>query len=298
MDAQPWKTQPTLDRLGEARGSLDSLKALWQEPSARLLVVDASGRVAAATGTGPDDFGTSIALQSDSFDSARDVLLGRSEGVAWFCRRADLSAPGVSLRDGDFTAAQTELVAAATAVLAWHDGAGFCERCGQPSTMALGGFHRLCSNGHQIFPRTDPAMIVAVLDEQDRLLLAHQASWPEGRVSVLAGFLESGESAEHAVVREVREESGLEVVDVAYVTSQPWPYPRSLMLAFAARARGEVRVDGQEIAWGRWYTPDELTAAQADGLVIPGLGSVAGRLVQAWRTGTLHQAAQLSRDGA
>ncbi|MEL4357583.1 MULTISPECIES: NAD(+) diphosphatase [unclassified Luteococcus] len=283
----PWSLTPLLDRMGAARHDPAAPARWWRDPRARLLVVDSAGRVSS------DPFGcpTAEAPGRPGHDAQRDVLLGsvRREGndEVWFARRGEVAA-GHSLRDGSFEGARLELVTAATAVLAWHDACRFCERCGAPTEMAAGGFQRRCTGcGREIFPRTDPAMIVAVLDEKDRLLLGHQAAWAPGRVSILAGFLEAGESGEHAVVREVREESGLEVTQARFLSSQPWPYPRSLMLGFVARAQGEIRVDQTEIAWARWYSRDELTAALADGLSLPGPGSIAGRIIAAWRAGEL-----------
>lgn len=279
-----WNPQPLLDRLGAHR-SPQAMRELWL-PTARLLEVDPQGCVALDPAGRP---GREVG--GDELDLQRHVLLGRLEETSWFALRVAALPQGaavVSLREDGLGEGTRELLASAAAILAWHDRARYCELCAAPTTMASGGFHRTCTQcGRDHFPRTDPAMIVGVLDEHDRLLLAHQASWPEGRVSILAGFLEAGESAEHAVVREVREESGLEVHQVRYLASQPWPYPRSLMLGFSARARGEVTVDGHEIAWARWYTPDELTAAEAAGLTLPGLGSIAGRIIQRWREGTL-----------
>lgn len=278
---------PLLDRMGPARHDADGLAALWSAAGTRVLVVGERGGVALSGGHLAGEPATG------AYDPSRHVLLGRvdaAQGPAagtWFCRRGDVDS-GVTLREHVFEPVEVELVTAATAVLAWHDQAGFCERCGSPTAPAAGGFQRHCTAcGRDVFPRTDPAMIVAVLDADDRLLLAHQASWPEGRVSVLAGFLEAGESAEHAVVREVAEESGLAVSEVRFLASQPWPYPRSLMLAFTARAAGDIAVDGDEIAWARWYTPDDLMAAEAEGLTLPGKGSVAGRMIDAWRRGEL-----------
>lgn len=277
-----WTLQPHLDRAAGLRGDPELLAGLWRSDGSRLLVVDADGRVALPLGE----------ATTGRFDGTRTVFLGTvdapgASGVAWFAQRGEVH-DGVTLRDAELDATGVELVSAATAVLAWHDAAPFCERCGSATVVAAGGFQRHCTGcGRELFPRTDPAMIVAVLDDDDRLLLAHQASWPAGRVSILAGFLEAGESAEHAVVREVHEESGLGVAAVRYLTSQPWPYPRSLMLSFAARATGEVQVDGEEIAWARWYSPSDLDAAEADGLTLPGKGSVAGRMLDAWRRGEL-----------
>lgn len=280
-----WNLTPLLDRLGAVRGHPDELEALWASPTARLLVVDERGAVSG------DPLGEPVGELGQAYDPVRDVLLGRvgdaQEAVIWFARRGSVDG-GRTLRESAFDGADLEVVTAATAVLAWHDAARHCERCGAPSVMAHGGFQRHCTGcDREIFPRTDPAMIVAVLDEQDRLLLAHQASWPEGRVSILAGFLEAGESGEHAVVREVAEESGLQVTEARFLSSQPWPYPRSLMLGFVARAGGRVQVDGAEIAWATWYTRDELSKAIPDRLTLPGQGSIAGRIIRAWREGWL-----------
>lgn len=283
--------QPLLDRTGWARAQLSSVEELWQRPSARLLPVDHAGhamRPSRCAGTAGVDF-----------EPQRHILLGCSEGgrVPWFAVRvADGEVPAadaVGLRESQVTALDKELLEAATAILAWHDRGGAsgvpCERCGAATRVSPGGFSRHCvACGAEVFPRTDPAMIVAVLDEQDRILLAHQASWPEGRVSVLAGFLEAGESAEHAVVREVAEEAGLVVRAAHYVASQPWPFPRSLMLGFVARSGGEPRVDGQEIAWADWYSRDRYDRELAGGVITgPSANSIASRLIAQWRDGSL-----------
>lgn len=134
-------------------------------------------------------------------------------------------------------------------------------------------------------------MIVAVTDDDDRLLLAHQVRWDPTRVSVLAGFVEAGESLEQAVQREIAEEVGVQVTGLRYLGSQPWPFPRSLMLGFAARADDSpVRVDDQEIDHARYYTRDEVSAAVDSGaLTLPGPTSIASRMIAAWRAGTLGQ---------
>lgn len=132
-------------------------------------------------------------------------------------------------------------------------------------------------------------MIVAVLDADDRILLGRQASWDPGRMSVLAGFVEAGESLEQAVHREVLEESGLHLADVRYQASQPWPFPRSLMLGFAARAlEPTLRLNQREIERAEWYSRDQLADALTDGIVqLPGAASIAHRLITAWRRGAL-----------
>jgi NAD+ diphosphatase len=171
----------------------------------------------------------------------------------------------------------------------WHAAHPCCARCGTPTLVVRGGSVRRCpADGSEHFPRTDPAVIVLVHDGADRCVLGRNPAWPPGRYSVLAGFVEPGESAERAVVREVQEESGLAVGDVRYVTSQPWPFPASLMLAFTARADGdgEPRPADAELEDVRWFSRDELRAAAGwgagIGLQLPGAVSVARHLVDAW----------------
>jgi NAD+ diphosphatase len=150
-----------------------------------------------------------------------------------------------------------------------------------------GGFARHCKRcGRDHFPRTDPAVIVAVIDEADRILLGGQEAWGN-RVSVLAGFVESGESLEQAIHREVGEESDISLSELRYFGSQPWPFPRSLMVAFFARAAGtDIHVDINEIAHAEWYTRDQLSAKlEAGELGLPGKTSIAARMIQAWQDG-------------
>ena len=129
-----------------------------------------------------------------------------------------------------------------------------------------------------------------VTDDDDRCLLARNRRWPPRRVSILAGFVEPGESVEHALVREVSEETGLVVTDLQYVGSQPWPFPQSLMLGFRARAHGnqEIRVDGEEIAEARWFTREQLRAAiLAAEVLLPPPVSIAHRIIESWYGGSL-----------
>ena len=140
------------------------------------------------------------------------------------------------------------------------------------------------------FPRLDPAVIMLVTDPEDRCLLARNAMWPEKRVSILAGFVEPGESAEQAVAREVCEETGITVGDVRYVGSQPWPMPHSLMLGFRASATGslEIRVDSEEIVEAHWFSRDELRAAVASGEIrLPPPPSIAHRIIGSWYGDTI-----------
>lgn len=196
----------------------------------------------------------------------------------WFSLRDS----GASLEPGD-----SALMTAAVALANWHGSTTHCHRCGTESRIELAGWARRCpSCNNQIFPRTDPAVIVLVLDNDDRLLLGSNVLWPEGRYSLLAGFVEAGESLESAVCREIAEESGVRVEDPQYLGSQPWPFPRSMMLGFSARvAAGEdpdaLRPDGEEIVDLRWLSREQLRS-EAGTLLLPGPTSIARHLIDLW----------------
>src|SRR5690554_2953072 len=156
------------------------------------------------------------------------------------------------------------LLTQAVAMANWHDSHRFSPQTGEPLVVAQGGWARTDSRG-EVFPRTDPAVIVAVIDDDDRILLGSNAQWEQNRYSLLAGFVEAGESLEAAVAREVFEESGIRVVDPVYLGSQPWPFPASLMLGFAARVdpdrESTLAPDGDEILDLRWFSRDDLRSA-------------------------------------
>ncbi|NKX53793.1 NAD(+) diphosphatase [Arthrobacter sp. E918] len=190
----------------------------------------------------------------------------------------------------DVSAQDAGLFVEAAAISNWHASHTHCPLCGTPTRPEQGGWVRRCpSDNSEHFPRTDPAIIVSVLDEQDRILLGHNKSWPVGRYSTLAGFVEPGESLEAAVIREVEEESGVLVQSPQYMGSQPWPFPASLMLGFTATAvRTDLTPDGVEISDVRWFSREEL----ADGIesgevrVAPGI-SIARALIEHWYGGPL-----------
>jgi NAD+ diphosphatase len=202
-------------------------------------------------------------------------------------RAADLRAAGALLDDHD-----AGLLVHAVGLTNWHATHPRCPRCGTPTDVVRGGSVRRCpADGSEHFPRTDPAVIVLVTDGADRCVLGRQASWPPGRYSTLAGFVEPGESAEQAVVREVREEAGLDVGEVRYVASQPWPFPSSLMLGFTAvcDAGAQPRPADVELEDVRWFGRKELATAASwgtgSGLQLPGEVSIARYLVDGWLAG-------------
>ncbi|GLI28440.1 NTP pyrophosphohydrolase [Agromyces rhizosphaerae] len=177
----------------------------------------------------------------------------------------------------------------AVALANWHESHRHCPACGAPSTPEQGGWVRRCTvEDRQIFPRTDPAVIVLVTDDRGRVLLGSNAMWEQHRFSVLAGFVEPGESLEAAVVREIEEEAGLAVSDVRYLGSQPWPFPASLMVGFAASVEDPdaVRPDGEEIVELRWYTREALADAAGE-IALPGASSIARWMLEQWYGGDI-----------
>jgi NAD+ diphosphatase len=191
-------------------------------------------------------------------------------------RWVDLREIGAALNDRD-----AGLLTTAVALARWHDRHPRCPIDGTPTALANGGWVRRCpTDGSEHFPRTDPAVIMLVHDGADRCVLGRQAVWPEGRFSILAGFVEPGESAEAAVAREVDEEVGLPITDVTYAGSQPWPFPSSLMLGYTARATGsELNLRDGELAEARWFTRDEVRARVVR---LPPPVSIAHRLITDW----------------
>jgi NAD+ diphosphatase len=218
-----------------------------------------------------------VTLPAAAADPAQLVLLGLDDGVAHFA--VDLSertqADALALAGADaaadiralFTglpARQAGMLAYARGLLSWHRNQRYCGRCGRPAQPRNAGHLRECTNascGRLLFPRIEPAVITLVetLAPPPRALLARHRASTAGGYSLLAGFVEIGESLEDAVRREVLEEAGVVLSDVRYVGSQPWPFPAGIMVGFHARAAAEaVRADGEEITDARWFTRDEL----------------------------------------
>jgi NAD+ diphosphatase len=203
---------------------------------------------------------------------------------------ANLRAIGSALSRRD-----AGLFTEALAMANWHLSHGFSPRTGEPTVPEAGGWVRRTptsedAQGQENFPRTDAAIIVGITDADDRLLLGSNALWEENRFSLLAGFVEPGESLEGAVLREVYEESGIRIVDPVYFGSQPWPFPASLMLGFRARVDPDqqwtLEPDGHEILELRWFTREELTAALGS-IILPGHTSIARYIIEDWFGGPI-----------
>lgn len=277
---------PGLDRAEHLRRDASALDARW--PSARVLVIDVEGQARFAGDEDAPEFprGGELALERP-----RDAsFLGMdSDRAAWFALSADvlreLPAHALDLRSA---AVRWPVLAAAAfaqarALLHWQRRSRFCGSCGYGLVLADGGFSARCGQcGSEHHPRTDPAIIVAVSDGE-RLLLGRQAGWPAGRWSVLAGFVEPGESLEQAVAREVMEEAGVRVGDAVYAASQPWPFPSALMLGFHAVAAPQPVCLGDELEAVRWFAADELRALVAGGeLRLPPALSISRWLIEDW----------------
>lgn len=286
-----WLPDSRLDRAAAARPADGWVAAQWDRDDAVVLYVDDQSGLSSNEGAGE----LRAVRPADAWRPDTDFLVGLVDGAPWFATtRPDAipSGPATSLRvlvtSLDHTLA--DLATTAVAMVNWHRSHGFCPGCGDATDVAEGGHMRRCRTcQRQHFARTDPAVIVAILDAADRLLLGHHVNWEATRVSILAGFVESGESLEQAVHREIAEESGLALDGLRYVGSQPWPFPRSLMLGFVARAAStDVTVDGEEIIWARFFERAELTAAvDAGEITLPLRSSIAHRIIAAWQAGEL-----------
>jgi NAD+ diphosphatase len=287
------------DRADELRTDVDAALAGWTD--ALLLKVDRRNQVLISGG----QVVLGKAAKHSPKPDEHAVFLGRMpDGTHVWAVRGALEGPEdphaesevLDLRRAGaiFDDVSAQLVATATALLNWHDSARFSASDGSPTKSHKAGWSRIDPvTGREEFPRLDPAMICLVHDGHDRAVLARQTVWPERLFSLIAGFVEAGESFESCVVREVAEEIGLAVTDVTYLGSQPWPFPRSLMVGFHAIGDPEQEFffsDG-EIAEAGWFTRSEVRTALADGdwssdspsrLLLPGSISIAREIIESW----------------
>ncbi|MGN6332318.1 MAG: NAD(+) diphosphatase [Motilibacteraceae bacterium] len=289
------------DRAAHHRTDEAWLDKAWADDATRVLAVSKGRVLVENVSDGPSETVRLHLVAPAKAPAGERMFLGEHAGTAYFAVRAErLVAP---LGDpGDLVEAglrevgtllddlETGLLVDAVALANWHDTHTHCPRCGAPTASTAGGHVRRCpDDGSEHYPRTDPAVIMTVVDADDRLLLGHQAVWPANRFSTLAGFVEPGESLEQAVAREVLEESGVVVAAAEYLGSQPWPFPASLMLGFCARASTtEVVTDDEEISEARWFSREQLADAVRTGdVLLPPAVSIARRLIEHWFGGPL-----------
>jgi NAD+ diphosphatase len=275
-----------LDRAEHLRNDRERLAALW--PMARVLSLDHNidaevdaGREALALRRGDS-------LPDDAFDEA--LFLGIDGDGGWFAHSTAFLENHLDLRGAAsrLSAFEAGLFAYARALLLWRKRTRFCSQCGAALRMIHAGHVArcdACASDH--YPRIDAAVIMLVSDGE-RLLLGRQASWPQGRYSLLAGFVEPGERLEDTVVREVMEEAGVRVLRADYVASQPWPFPSGMMLGFSALAEPDPPRCNDELEDARWFGRDELLAEVANGTL--GLSrpeSISRWLIDRWLAGEL-----------
>ncbi len=286
---------PYIDRRAEERDNPRWLAEARADPATRYLIARGTAELL-CSGAEPH-----VALLRpgapllQATEAGSEILLGWFHGAR--CLLAELPAGGCcELPAGTelgelrpltavLPADEAGLLAYARALLIWRARHRHCGVCGARTAATRAGHCRVCTNpscGQEYFPRIDPAIIVLVSDGE-RALLGRQASWPARRYSTVAGFVEPGESLEDAVVREVSEETGVEVRQVRYHSSQPWPFPSSVMVGFEARAdRGsEVRLGG-ELEDARWFTREQVHAGEA---LTPPTQSISWRLIETWLNG-------------
>jgi NAD+ diphosphatase len=305
VGAQPSLARSTLDRAAHRRGDAQWLAEAW--PKARVLVIGTDGRALVHEGAlvlvdsadAPEGERLFLGLEGEvpHFAVAVEAVEAVAVWAAAIVTVGGEAIEGVPVHlwdvGADLSDTDAGLFTAAVALVQWHRAYLYSPRTGVPTTVGEGGWVRVGPDGEQVFPRTDPAVIVAVHDgvpgPAGRILLGRNAAsrLVPPRYSILAGFIEVGESAEAAVAREIREEVGLEVSEVAYVASESWPFPRSLMLGFTALAdpAAPLKTDPEEIADARWFTRDEIAdifAGRDTTMSLPYPSSIANHLVRRW----------------
>jgi NAD+ diphosphatase len=289
--AVPVLSRTAHDRAHHARALPDPA----QGRPVRVLTVDDQRAVPVAEGDG----GPRLLWDEQPALPGGAVFLGEADGVSYAAVRGQRALriggrpvdtwSGLREIGADLDDLDAGLLVEAIGILEWQERNRFSPLSGAATTIEKAGWvQRDPATGAELFPRTDPAVIMLVHDGGDRVVLGRQAVWPPGRFSILAGFVEPGESAEAAVAREVAEEVGLTVTDVRYVGSQPWPFPQSLMLGFVARAEevGPLRLDPDEIEEARWFTRAELRSG-AGPRALPPPVSIARHILDRWIEGEL-----------
>ncbi len=293
-----------IERAAAMRPAVADIDALLKSDASRVLPVWNGHHLFTATGNDAAWIdGTLIAeLNAEGLDP---IFLGLADKTPWFAwpltgevlpnalERHGVFEP-LHPRVGALDADQAALLAYARGMVLWHLNHVHCGRCGAPTKPHEGGHIRICSRetcGHRIFPRTDPAVITLVVHpDGDKCLLGRQSRWPTGMYSVVAGFVEPGESLEECVFREVKEETGIECTNILYIASQPWPFPSSLMLGFTAEALNtDFGPDDDELDDIRWVTRQDLESYgemgdDSAGPNLPNKHSIARMLIERWRT--------------
>lgn len=291
--------KPVLNRDGLARDGAELFDLLWAEPNTKVVVLYKGKTLLAGQSLKFFDtdqatagkYRVYLGRTTKSFDSLPEntavVLSVLSDNAAKSLEADEDNWKELRRTGAGLDPSHATLFTQALAIHNWHESHQFCPACGEITIMRQGGWSRFCiKEERELFPRTDAAVIVSIIDDQERILLGSQGSWQENRWSVLAGFVEAAESLEAAVIREMEEECGLIVCDPEYLGSQSWPYPYSLMLGFTAKVDPknkpeQIKADGVEIAKLRWFSRDELKA-EAHHIQLPSKISIARSLIEHW----------------
>jgi NAD+ diphosphatase len=283
---------PYLDRAAHLRQDPQWFAAALDDERSRAIPVWNSRNLIAGGDTPRAEFFDLSRIPPEVRNGEDLILLGRIDEINFFTYEIESiepppTPPGTRFEDLRLVAAllptnEAGLLGYARAIVTWRRRHRFCGLCGAKTVSAKSGHVLVCSDPacrNEQFPRIDPAIIVLV-SEGERALLGRQASWPVGRYSTIAGFVEPGESLEDAVAREVFEETGIRVDQIEYHSSQPWPFPSSLMLGFSAHAlTTEVRLRDEELEDARWFTRGDL---QSNGTLLPPRLSISYRLIEHW----------------
>ncbi|WP_238164129.1 NAD(+) diphosphatase [Kribbella pittospori] len=286
-------SRSVLDRAADRRRDDDWLDKAWAAPDTQVAVAIGDKLLANSDRTAlrlvspaeaPE--GTRIFLGIDRESGAGQTADGRAVFGVLADGEADESYAGLRELGAVLNDREAGIAVNLIGLANWHAVHTHCANCGEHTVVVEAGHVRDCpACGAHHFPRSDPAIIVLVTDDQDRALLGRNGAWPEGRYSTLAGFVEPGESLEAAVRREVLEETGVIVgPEIEYAGSQPWPLPSSLMLGFYAKAAStDIEVDADEIAEAKWFTREDLRAlVEAGTMALPGSISISRRLIEGW----------------
>ncbi len=300
-----------LDRLDHLRADKTAISNFWSNPQTRVIPLW-QNKVLVERKSPAAPKACSLPVSSLPESAQNRTFLGFDGSNHWFAAELDKQQPRLDtlLQDSAHDAAVSEfedlrvagpllpategsLLVYARAINIWQNNSHFCSRCGHPAKLGNAGHLRTCSHsdcGYMIFPRTDPAVIMLVVDGNDnsRCLMGRNKAWPSGVFSTLAGFVEAGETLENAVAREVQEETGVRVDEIQYVASQPWPFPRSIMLGFKAIARStELDINQDELDDARWFTREEMRTfgdwgEESERLKLPRPDSIARYLIDSW----------------
>ena len=277
-----------IDRAGHVRDNNELLRAAWTASATRVIPIwDSCCLIENDTAVllGTEELGEQAGLDNCIYLGVLNAVHIFAHALADQPEDSKFNATAFASFRGllaNLTEHDAALLAYAKGMVEWQIRHRYCGRCGAINNPETGGFVLACNNsacGQRSFPRIDPAIIVLVADDK-QCLLGQQATWPEGRFSTIAGFVEPGESLEDAVIREVKEETNIDATNARYLGSQPWPFPNAMMIGFHAKPGSyDIKLNDEELSEAGWFTRDEITSGD---ISLPPTTSIAFRLIEAW----------------